>query len=186
MEWFTSDLHYGHRNIAGKEISSWKDGYRDFRHVCEMNMTIIRNINDNVAESDTLYIAGDLCFTSRSGIYGFLQSIICKNIHLILGNHDKELRKHPDRYLKDGLLSSISEYKEIYVSKQKICIFHYSPEVWNASRRGSWFLFGHSHDNLPESDIRKMDIGIDSAYRILGEYRPFSFDEIKSIMDKRI
>jgi hypothetical protein len=34
-------------------------------------------------------------------------------------------------------------------------------------------------------DRDSMDVGIDSAYRILGEYRPFSYDEIARIMAKR-
>ena len=30
-----------------------------------------------------------------------------------------------------------------------------------------------------------MDVGVDNAFRILGEYRPFSFREIASIMESR-
>ena len=32
---------------------------------------------------------------------------------------------------------------------------------------------------------KSMDIGVDNAYRLFGEYRPFSLDEIKKIMDDR-
>ncbi len=45
---------------------------------------------------------------------------------------------------------------------------------------------GHSHDSLEyQSWGKSMDVGVDSAARILGEYRPFRFNEIKSILDKR-
>lgn len=30
-----------------------------------------------------------------------------------------------------------------------------------------------------------MDVGVDNAKKILGEYRPFSFNELKKIMDAR-
>jgi hypothetical protein len=30
-----------------------------------------------------------------------------------------------------------------------------------------------------------MDVGIDNAYKMFGEYRPFSLDEVVSILDKR-
>ncbi len=33
---------------------------------------------------------------------------------------------------------------------------------------------------------KQMDIGIDSAYRIFGELRPFHIGEIKEIMEQRI
>lgn len=44
--------------------------------------------------------------------------------------------------------------------------------------KGSWYLYGHSHGNLPPYDNYKtMDIGIDSIFKLLGEYRPISFEE---------
>ena len=32
---------------------------------------------------------------------------------------------------------------------------------------------------------RLCDVGVDSAHKLLGEYRPFSFDEFKNIIDNR-
>ena len=47
-------------------------------------------------------------------------------------------------------------------------------------------LYGHSHDSLEyEAWGKSMDVGVDAAFRILGQYRPFSYEEIKAIMDKR-
>lgn len=47
-------------------------------------------------------------------------------------------------------------------------------------------LYGHSHDSMEtEPWGRSMDVGVDSAFRILGEYRPFSYEEIKNIMETR-
>jgi hypothetical protein len=53
-------------------------------------------------------------------------------------------------------------------------------------RNGKPLLIGNSHDNLEHTSWGKsMDVGVPSAYRILGEYRPFSFEEIKTILDQR-
>ena len=70
--------------------------------------------------------------------------------------------------------------------KQFIVMCHYGMRVWNKSHHGSWMLYGHSHDSMEhETWGRSMDVGVDSAYRILGEYRPFNLREIKNIMEKR-
>lgn len=67
-------------------------------------------------------------------------------------------------------------------------LFHYAMRVWNKSHHGSIHLYGHSHDSLDkdgEYNGLSMDVGMDSAYRIFGEYRPFQIVEIIDIMNKR-
>lgn len=83
--WFTSDLHLGH----DKEFV-WKA--RGFSSVGEMNETIIRNINDIVNEADTLYILGDLALCPIDEAKYWLSQIKCKNIVVIIGNHDTDVR----------------------------------------------------------------------------------------------
>jgi hypothetical protein len=52
-------------------------------------------------------------------------------------------------------------------------------------------LYGHAHGSAEEwmdfymPGRLSMDVGVDNAYRVLGEYRPFSFPEISSIMKSR-
>ena len=57
--WFTSDTHYSHSNIAGEKVSNWKNGYRNFESVWEMNKSLIDSINKYVKEDDILYHLGD-------------------------------------------------------------------------------------------------------------------------------
>lgn len=66
---------------------------------------------------------------------------------------------------------------------------HYSFRTWNNGGEGTWMLYEHSHGTLreygPESNndkFKTMDVGIDTH----PEFRPYHFDEIKEIMDKRI
>ena len=83
--WVTSDLHLGH----DKEFV-WKA--RGFSSVGEMNETIIKKINNFVNEADTLYILGDLALCPTDEAKYWLSQIKCKNIVVIIGNHDTDVR----------------------------------------------------------------------------------------------
>jgi len=187
--YFSSDLHGWHKNIC-KATSTWPEGgQRDFNSVEEMNNTIIDNINKCVMLDDIFFILGDLTFGHPYNLYVLRSKINCKNIYVILGNHDRNLRDNkPIKSESKGLIypqslfTEVINHKEIYADKQKIVMNHFAFKVWNQSHHGSWNLYGHSHGSLPPKG-KQLDVGIDNAFNILGEYRPFSFDEIKSIMD---
>ena len=68
--------------------------------------------------------------------------------------------------------------------KQLFFLSHYSHQVWYGSHKGVIHLFGHSHNSI-EGIGKSMDIGVDTAYKLLKEYRPFSIEEVISIMDKK-
>lgn len=173
-----------------KAISTWSEGgQRDFNSVEEMNNTIIDNINNCVMLDDIFFILGDITFGHPYNLYDLRNKINCKNIYIILGNHDRNLRDNkPIKSKTHGLIYpqnlfiEVINHKEIYVGEQKIVMNHFAFRVWNQSHHGSWNLYGHSHGSL-KSIGKQLDVGIDNAFNILGEYRPFSFDEIKCIMD---
>jgi calcineurin-like phosphoesterase family protein len=176
MIWFTSDTHFGHSNIAGPTVSKWKSGYRDFESLDQMNDIIINNINKYVQEDDELYHLGDFAFRD---VYKYRNRIICKNIHLILGNHDKLKAHHIP------LFKSVQYYKELTINKQKIILLHYAMRVWNRHGNGSIHLYGHSHNSIDNNHGKSMDVGIDAIYNITGEYKPINVEDVLSIMDKR-
>lgn len=187
--WFTSDSHYNHKNICSG-TSSWEvkaetgQRTRNFDTLREMNDAIINGINNNVDKHDILFHLGDWSFGGFDSIEEFRASIACKNIHLIYGNHDHHIEN--DRGRVQNFFRSCKYYNEVAINNQMIVMAHYAFRVWNKSHHGSWNLYGHSHDTLDHTEHGKsMDVGIDSAYRIFGEYRPFNFKEIKTIMDSR-
>lgn len=105
-----------------------------------------------------------------------------------------------DEVQAQELFASVSHYKEVFVEKVRIILCHYAFRVWNKSHHGSWNLHGHSHDSLPymstagvpittypvDSPLSlQMDVGVDSAYRLYGDYRPISFEEISELMQVR-
>ena len=83
--------HYFHKNIAGPKVSAWKGGYRNFNDEMEMSREIVYQINKHVKEDDILYHLGDWSFGGINNIWNFRKQINCKNIHLILGNHDHHI-----------------------------------------------------------------------------------------------
>jgi calcineurin-like phosphoesterase family protein len=179
MIWFSSDFHFGHQNITGPTVSNWKTGFRDFDSVHEMNKTLTQTINKYVKSGDTLYFLGDFAFGGHTNTPSYRHSLVCETIHLFRGNHDN----HIDKY--KNLFSSIEDVGWCKDRKDRpIFLSHYSHRVWEGSHKGYIHLYGHSHDSIPDHG-KSMDVGVDTAYRLFGEYRPFSIDEIVSIMDKR-
>lgn len=91
--YFISDPHYGHKNIV-REVSEWSDTSRcrDFNDVERMNHTIVDSINSTVRENDILFCLGDWSFGGVENVWKFRKRLVCKNIHLVLGNHDHHIR----------------------------------------------------------------------------------------------
>lgn len=203
--YFTADTHYNHSNIAGEKCSKWKEGYRNYDSVQEMNEDIVKQFNKTLKYDDTLYHLGDWSFGGIGSIFEFYKQLPCKNIHLILGNHDHHIEENRILNLPNDpgsieyhieaqkLFLSIDQVKQIKIGNDNFFLSHYAHRVWHGSHKGTIHLYGHSHDSLDLVDQygksiywgKSMDCGIDSAIRILGEARPFHLDEIRAIMNKR-
>lgn len=181
MVYFTSDTHYGHNNIVGKKVSRWDSGYRIFSSVEEMNDTIIDNINRTVGKDDILYHLGDVTMGNRvANWHEFFSRINCDNIQLILGNHDPKDQDLFDEIFK---LRDISTLREININGQHITVCHFPFASWNNISTGAWMLYGHCHGSYSAKG-KILDVGIDNAYKLVGEYRPLSFTEVKEYMDR--
>ena len=188
---FTSDPHFGHGNIlkycrrtkfmTPEEIRKLDAG-EDFRvsreSIDKMSTHLIDQINTTVGEDDTLWCLGDWSFPSNyEEAMKYRFRIHCKDVNLVLGNHDKR-----------GIAKAFSicgDLIELSVDHLKIVLCHYAMAIFNGSHRSALHLYGHSHSGAEETmdkafpDRRSMDAGVDNAFKLLGEYRPFSIDEIK-------
>ena len=99
--WITSDTHYAHKNIC-RGVTNWRmpDGSipekqtRPFETIEKMNAAIVNNINEVVGQDDILIHLGDWSFGGFENIEEFYHRLICKNIHLILGNHDHHIDRN--------------------------------------------------------------------------------------------
>lgn len=170
MMFFTADLHLGHKNII-------KYCNRPFGSVDEMDRVLINNINDKVGLNDKLYIVGDFTFGDMATVTNYRRRIVCPNVALIRGNHDK---LSSGQYVSAGF-EYCGHMADMHVGKQDITLCHYAMRRWNKSHHGSWQLFGHSHGCLEDDPkLLSFDVGVDCH-----EYKPLSFEDVARIMGKR-
>ena len=195
--WFTSDTHYGHTNIC-RGVSNWKDfngnvpikQTRDFKTLYHMNDAIVESINNVVGENDILFHLGDWSFGGFENIAEFRNRIVCKNIHLILGNHDHHIENNRDDI--QDLFSSVNQYLRLQVSvypgtvlhtgKVDLVLMHYQIASWHNMNDNVIHLHGHVHlpPNKKLAQGKAMDVGVDGNGLI-----PYSLNEITRIMDKQ-
>lgn len=162
--WFTSDTHYSHTNFVFGE-SQWenKKKTRKFATAEEMNDLIVENINSLVGEGDVLYHLGDFAFKSEEQVERFRSRIACRNLHLVLGNHDHRIEG--SERLR-SLFSSVDDYVELSVFEgsafANFVLMHYPLSSWRGMHRGHIHLHGHLHS---DPDMRvwegSMDVGMD-------------------------
>lgn len=172
---FVSDTHFGHQNII-------LYSNRPFSSVEEMNEKLILNWNAVVDPKDTVYHLGDFAFLP----YDALKKIARRlngEVHLILGNHDKEIIKNRSDLLNSGTFKTIQNYVEVKHDGEFIVLFHYGQRVWNRSHNKAIHCYGHSHGSLPPHGL-SVDVGVDCK-EITSEYRPISFNELRKYMANR-
>lgn len=181
---FSSDSHFAHKNIV-RGTTAWrnKDGTiptgstRDFDTIEEMNETIIKNFNDKVKENDLLFHLGDVAFGGYQNIEVFLDRLICKNVCLIYGNHDQNIKKNVWG-IKDRFMGTY-DYREINLNDNNFVLCHYPLSSWHGLNKGVIHLHGHVH--LPPHKKlgrgKMIDCGVDG-----NNLTPYHIDEIIEIM----
>ena len=185
--WITSDTHYSHKNIC-RGVTNWrtKDGKipiestRDFNTIEDMNSVIVDNINSKIGPDDTLIHLGDFSFGGFDKIGQFLDRLVCKNIHLVLGNHDHHIKNNREN-IHDRFLS-VQNYLEVNIGGANFVLSHYPLCSWNQLSKGSIQLHGHVHlpTNKKWGNGKRLDIGVDG-----NNYQPYKLTESVHMMDRR-
>jgi len=186
---FTSDTHFGHSNICSA-TTTWTDAQdmtRDFPSLEAMNDALVNGINSKVGQNDILIHLGDWSFGGFENIQKFRDRIVCKNIHLILGNHDHHIMNDKDNIA--DLFLSVNHYGYITVvrpnKKQerhdrfRFILCHFPIASWHDMNQGVIHLHGHVHlpPHLRLAEGKAMDVGVDG-----NGLEPLSLNEILSIM----
>lgn len=173
MIWFSSDPHFGHKNII-------KYSNRPFSNEDEMDEALIKNWNTKVDPGDTVYVLGDLSFRDAQRTTNILYRLN-GDIKFCWGNHDKVVKNSPT--LIQRRFSEVRDYYELKFKQTDgtdniIVMSHYPMVVWNKAHRGSWMLHGHSHGNLKYPMKAKiMDVGVDPQ-----NYFPISIVDVEKKM----
>ena len=192
---FTADYHLGHANIClyahrafytSEDVVNDEWISREAAHTVSqaMNAEIVHRHNAVVGKHDTVYFLGDLAF-GRNTVPWALDNLN-GNFKFVIGNHDKQLTQFLSTHT-DTRWEILPAETEIDLFGHHIVLGHYRMCCWNRMHYGSWHLHGHSHDAGSNRCINKksMDVGIDVSQRVLGEYRPFRFDELEGEMIKK-
>ena len=157
---FTSDQHYGHKNII-------KYCNRPFSCLQEMDEILIQNHNEIVKNEDIIIQAGDFAFVnSRHKAEEYFKRLKGRHFYL-KGSHDKWMPKFT------------LQIWEKTIQKQFIVVCHYCIKTWERSHYNSWHLYGHSHGGLKPVG-KSWDIGVDN-----NNFYPVSFEQIVEIMKSR-
>lgn len=180
MNYFISDLHFGHTNCLAFDN-------RPFKNIDEHDYWIIREWNETVGPDDDVYILGDISW------YGSVKTIeifkqLNGRLHLIKGNHDTTVLKNPE--LRQ-LFVEIADYKELYINKDlSIVLCHYPIPCFKNHFYGWYHFYGHVHSsfewNMMENTKRMMtelydkqcnmfNVGAMMAYV---NYKPRTFEQI--------
>jgi calcineurin-like phosphoesterase family protein len=185
--WITSDTHYSHTNIC-RGVTNWRmpDGSipekqtRDFPTIEKMNAAIVNNINELVGQDDVLIHLGDWSFGGFENIGEFYNRLICRNIHLILGNHDHHIDRN--RGGVRDLFKSVSWFDQFQYQGETIEMCHYPISSWNGLRKGRIHLHGHCHLPFDKkiSNGRRMDVGMDGSM----EFAPYELKEVIKALKK--
>lgn len=83
MIYFTSDTHFGHANVIRFAGRPWQT-------IEQMDAALVAGINVRVGMRDELWILGDFSYRlGRDEALAIRQSITCRRVHLVPGNHDR-------------------------------------------------------------------------------------------------
>ena len=184
---FTSDTHYNHANICSA-TTKWTDPVtcREFKSLEHMNAHLVGNINEMVGQDDVLFHLGDWSFGGFEQIELFRNQIVCRNIHIITGNHDHHIENNREGI--QSIFSSVNKYLNLIVKynvgtplqdETRFALMHFPIASWDNMARGAIHLHGHVHF---EADKRigvgkMMDVGVDGN----GLY-PIDMSEVLKLM----
>jgi calcineurin-like phosphoesterase family protein len=179
----TADEHYGHEKII--EYCS-----RPFTCAEEQTEIIIERHNKKVPDKKsflTIHVGDLFWHTLTLDQAEQILSRLNGRHAFIFGNHDELMEKHrsyfSSRYTDEKTKfdwikgeNKDSGTHRLKFNNQEITLCHYAMRVWNRSHKGSWMLYGHSHNELPVVG-KSFDIGVDGH-----NFEPWSLEEIEAKM----
>jgi len=174
---FTADCHFDHAKFYEPQATRpfSMDGW---------NELMLDSINTRVDRADRLFILGDFAW-KRPGYWR--QQIRCRHVTLIVGNHDSEAKC---RNVFGGSMYLTRMVKK--VCGTLVFLSHYPHAYWPSSHYGSLHLYGHCHNQREACldaiwpERRSMDVSPDTAFQLMGEWRPFSDEEVVERLSKRL
>lgn len=192
---FTSDLHFGHRNAI-------RFCNRPCEDVKDMENKIIERWNGKITENDHVFVLGDLFwFGDSREVKRVLKRLQAKKIYIVPGNHDRyetleKMTELDNRVVVLPLIVNLDVWNADQNTHHKFVLSHYPLMTWprrksyqptDAFRAGDVYnLFGHVHstEDWVSSDGAcpyawdQMDVGCDS-----NDLTPYSLAEVMGCLN---
>ena len=175
--YFTSDLHFYHKNICK---------FTDRHKVVQQEQHeewLIDIWNNTCTKADKVWHLGDFTFLTKYEDIAALVKKLPGQKFFIKGNHDRT--KVLDTLKKDGLIQNWYQYEEIKLAGTTACLFHFPIASWHKQNYGSIMLHGHSHGAFTEGKGKILDVGLDSSFNLYGNHKFFTEDNIIEYMKLR-
>lgn len=162
--WFTSDLHFGHRFVAG---------LRGFEDPADHDERLMAEWQERVSKDDQVWVLGDLAVSSPVRALDLIQSLPGRK-HLIAGNHDgchpmhRDSHKWQPKYLT--AFESVQAFARRRIDGEEILLSHFPyAKDRNEARymqyrlrnEGAWLLHGHTHGS-ERLEGREIHVGVDA------------------------
>lgn len=167
---FTSDLHLGHKMVAG---------LRGFEDVGAHDWWLAEMWDKAVGPRDTVWLLGDLTMGPASPALEWISQRPGTK-HLIVGNHDQVFPGHKDafKHMKAWMqfFDSVQLHAKRKIGKKELFLSHFpywsygdGPnrgtaryEQWRLSDLGMPLLHGHTHDSEVKSHGHSLHVGVDA------------------------
>lgn len=201
--WFTSDLHFGHRNVI-------RFCERPFEDVKEMGEVLVTNWNERVQEDDHIFNLGDMFWFNDRHSVKRVVSKLKGHKHFLLGNHcttkqyelctDLDLTVHSDIVVL-RITGSADDPRFTDKHFYEVVLCHYPCTCYSHSNAGALMFFGHIHSRTgyPMMEFQKpialpskryMDVGVDrhnyapaSFFEILEEMKTYPYWELHGVRE---
>lgn len=163
MRYVISDLHLGHEKII-------EHCDRPFKHIHDMNKSLIENWNDAVDETDTVLFLGDMSHDSSPVREDEWVEKLNGNILFVRGNHDNRLPADKPFPVVENCTIQHGRYR-FYCEHQPVDC-------------PGWQLHGHTHNNRPtkypfiDGVAQRVNVSAE-----LVDYTPVLLDDIVAAID---
>lgn len=170
---FTSDPHFGHKNIVkftDRKLFTTQEDHDEW---------LIRLYNSQISNEDTVYCLGDTFFHQRKAekIMEIVSRLNGQWV-FIKGNHDdRKAFKAAGLELRDMTHTTVG-------TSTKAILSHFPFAIWWDNHYGSIHLHGHCHGNY-QGQGKILDVGLDNSYKLYGQHRVFTEEDILEFMSKR-
>lgn len=130
--YFTSDLHFGHKQI----ISLCK---RPFKTIEDMDKTLAENWNNTVDAYDKVFVLGDVSFYSKEKTRTLITRLNGQKV-LVKGNHDEQ----SDQWYLDCGFEKVYDMPVLF---HDFFLLSHKPLEWLDKESVFGNLHGHIHDD---------------------------------------